>query len=159
MLTPRIPEIEMLNRKGMLSALCVALIAGVTVWAGEPKLEGVKCVVAPRAAKADKSVDYKDGKVFFCCANCPKKFAAAPEKFATKANMQLVATGQYEQKKCPLTGRDLNADTKIKVGEAEVAFCCANCKGKVEAAEGDKQVEMVFGEKAFEKAEFAKAGS
>ncbi|MGV3486739.1 MAG: hypothetical protein ACO1RT_20155 [Planctomycetaceae bacterium] len=149
----------MLNRKGMVSALAVALIAGVTVWAGEPKLEGVKCVVAPRAAKADKSLAYKDGKVFFCCDNCPKKFAAAPEKFATKANMQLVATGQYEQKACPITGNKLNPETKTKVGEAEVAFCCVNCKGKVEAAEGDKKLDMVFSDKAFEKAGFAKVGS
>ena len=146
----------MLNRKNLLSALSVALVATVTVWAGEVKLEGVKCIVAPKAASASKSADCKDGKVYFCCGNCAGKFAESPEKFATKANMQLVATGQYEQKACPFSGGELNAETKIKVGDAEVSFCCNNCKGKVEAAEPAEQVKMVFDAKPFEKAGFAK---
>ena len=149
----------MLSRKVLLSVLSVVLVAGVTVWAGEVKLEGIKCVVLAKPATAGKSADHKDGKVYFCCGNCAGKFAASPEKFATKANMQLVATKQYEQKTCPLTGMPLNPETKVKVGDAEVAFCCNNCKGKVEAAEGDKQLEMVFEEKAFKKAGFAKVGS
>ncbi len=124
--------------------------------AAEVKLDGISCIVAPKPASAGKSADYKDGKVYFCCGNCAGKFAAAPEKFATKANMQLVATAQYEQKSCPLSGGELNPSTKIKVGEAEVAFCCEKCQGKVEAAKAEEQLEMVFGEKAFEKAGFAK---
>lgn len=146
----------MLNRKGILSLLSVALIAGVTVWADDVKLEGVKCVVAPKAAKADKSADFKDGKVYFCCGNCAGKFAESPEKFTTNANMQLVATKQYAQKACPLSGGDLNPETMIKVGDVEVSFCCNNCKGKVESAEAKDQVTMVFEEKAFKKAGFAK---
>ncbi len=146
----------MLSRKAFVSALSVALIAGVTVWAGEVKLEGVKCVVAPKAASADKSADYKDGKVYFCCGNCAGKFAASPEKYATNANMQLVATAQYKQKSCPFSGGDLNPDTKIKVGDAEVSFCCEKCQAKVEAAEAKDQVELVFGEKPFKTAGFAK---
>jgi YHS domain-containing protein len=146
----------MLNRKGILSLLSVALIAGVTVWADDVKLEGVKCVVAPKAAKADKSADFKDGKVYFCCGNCAGKFAESPEKFTTNANMQLVATKQYAQKSCPLSGGDLNPETMIKVGDVEVSFCCNNCKGKVESAEAKDQVTMVFEEKAFKKAGFAK---
>ena len=31
---------------------------------------------ATNFAKATKSVDYKGGKVFFCCDNCPKGFSA-----------------------------------------------------------------------------------
>jgi len=146
----------MLNRKGILSLLSVALIAGVTVWADDVKLEGVKCVVAPKAAKADKSADFKDGKVYFCCGNCAGKFAESPEKFTTNANMQLVATKQYAQKSCPLSGGDLNPETMIKVGDVEVSFCCNNCKGKVQSAEAKDQVTMVFEEKAFKKAGFAK---
>ena len=147
-------------RKLLVSSCAVLLVAGMTAWADEPKdeikLEGVKCIVAPRAAKADQSAEYKEGKVFFCCGNCPKKFAEAPEKFTTVANQQLVATGQYKQKTCPLSGGPLNPDTEIKVGDAKVAFCCPNCQGKVAAAEGKEQLELVFSEKAFEKAGFAK---
>ena len=149
----------MLNRKGFVSALSIAMIAGVTVWAGEVKLDGVKCIVAPKAASADKSADFKDGKVYFCCGNCAGKFAANPEKFTTNANMQLVATEQYVQKSCPFSGGDLNPDTKMKVGDAEVSFCCEKCQAKVAAAEGKDQLELVFGEKPFKTAGFAKASA
>jgi YHS domain-containing protein len=140
--------------KKFLAALLVpALLASAVAFAADPNLEGVKCLMNPKAAaKADKSVSYKGGKVFFCCDNCPKKFDA--EKNATAANHQLVQSGQAKQAKCPLSGGDLNADTKIKVAGAEVAFCCNMCKGKVMEAKGDAQIDMVFSNKAFEKAGF-----
>ena len=41
-------------------------------YAADVKLDGVKCIVAAKNdAKADKTRDYKDGKVYFCCDNCP----------------------------------------------------------------------------------------
>jgi predicted metal-binding protein len=143
-------------------AFCVAAVCSLflaTAYAAdEVKLDGIKCIVAPdKAAKADKSVDYKDGKVYFCCGGCPGKFEKDikdAKKFATKANAQLVATGQAKQAKCPLSGKDLNKDTEISVGGAKVQFCCNNCKGAVEKAEGDKKLEMVFSEDAWKKAEF-----
>src|SRR5262245_58810655 len=93
-------------------ALCVAVLCGfalATAYAAEIKLDGVKCVVAgTKDAKLDKSAEYKGGKVFFCCDNCPKAFASDKAKFATKANFQLVATGQTKQGACPLSGRELD---------------------------------------------------
>lgn len=143
----------------MISSLCaVALVAGATVWAADEadsKLDKIQCVVAKKQVNPEKSADYKEGKVYFCCDGCSGKFKKDVEKFAKKANMQLVATKQYEQKKCPLSGGDLNPETALKVGDATVAFCCNNCKGKVAAAEGEKQLVMVFSEEAFKKAGFA----
>ena len=127
--------------KKVCSCLAILLVAGATVIAGDVDLEGVKCVVAKKAATEGKSADYRDGKVYFCCGGCAGKFAADTKKFATKANHQLVATKQYEQQKCPFSG-----------GKLKVAFCCNNCKGKVEGAEDDAaKVKMVFANKAFEK--------
>lgn len=146
----------MMIRKFLVSAFAVLAVAGATVLAEDIKLDGIKCVVAPRPASATKSADFKDGKVYFCCGNCAGKFAEDSKPFATAANMQLVATKQYAQKACPLSGGPLNADTAIKVGDVEVSFCCNNCKGKVAGTEGKEQLELVFGEKAFEKAGFAK---
>jgi YHS domain-containing protein len=115
------------------------------------KLDGVKCVVNAKAdVKADKSADYKEGKVYFCCGNCAKKFTDDSEKFATSANKQLVATGQYEQTKCPISGKDVNAAQKSTVDGIEVSYCCGNCKGKVEGA-GDGAADLVFGDAAFAK--------
>jgi len=114
-------------------------------------LEGIKCVMNPKgSAKAETAVAYKEGKIYFCCNNCPKKFDA--EKNAVAANRQLVATKQYTQVCCPFSGRECSAEQKVKVDGAEVCFCCPNCKGKVEKAEGAAQSELLFNEKAFAKA-------
>jgi YHS domain-containing protein len=145
--------------KNVLSGFAVLLVAAATVVAAEVKLDGVKCVVADRAANPEKSADFRDGKVYFCCGNCAGKFAADPEKFSTKANHQLVATKQFAQKACPFSGGDLNPDTAVKLAGVEVAFCCDNCKGKVESADDEaKKIDMVFNNKAFEKG-FAKKKS
>src|SRR6056297_1928679 len=138
--------------KKPFSFAAVLLVAGATVFAADVKLDGVKCVVAPRDAKMDKSAEYKEGNVYFCCGNCAGKFAKDSKPFATKANHQLVATKQYEQKACPLSGGDLNPETAIKVAGTKVAFCCGNCKAKVESAEEEEAMKLVFSDKAFTKA-------
>ena len=94
--------------KKVLSCLAIVLVAGATVVAGDVDLKGVKCVVIPKAAKISKSADYRDGKVYFCCGNCAEKFAANQKRYAIKANHQLVASGQYEQIGCPMSGGKLN---------------------------------------------------
>lgn len=137
----------------------VAMSASFVVAANGLTLEGVKCLIAgSKDAKEEKASEWKDGKVFFCCDNCKGKFdkmtQADKDKLASKSNAQLVATKQYEQKACPFSGGDLNADTKIKVGGTEVAFCCNNCKGKAEKMKGDEQLEALFGEKAFKTAKY-----
>ncbi len=133
----------------VLMLLCTTMVAGDDV-----NLKDVKCLLNPKAAaKADKAVDYKGGKVYFCCGGCAGKFSADKEKFSTKANHQLVATGQFKQEKCPMSGGKVNAEQTAKVGGVKVSFCCGNCKGKVEKAESlDEKAALVFSEKAFKKA-------
>lgn len=136
-------------------ALCVAALCTftlATVYA-EVKLDDVKCIMAPKnAAKADKSLDYKGAKIYFCCENCPKKFDAT--KNAAKANAQLVQTEQAKQGKCPLSGADIDKEKNLTVAGAKVYFCCDNCKGKAEKEKDDAQVELVFGDKAWDKGKF-----
>ena len=116
-------------------------------------LDNAKCPVSGKKIDKEHSVAYKEAKVYFCCPNCPKAFEKDPEKFAAKANHQLVQTRQMRQVACPLTGRPLNEDTRIRVKGAAVAFCCNNCKGKAEAAEGDEQIILIFGDnEKFDKA-------
>lgn len=139
----------------LLAALgVVALVVSTALYAEDKKdaLAAAKCPVANKAVKADKTVDYKGGKVYFCCDNCPKAFDAA--KHGTKANHQLVVTGQAKQEKCPFTGGKLNPETKITVAGANVCFCCNMCKGKAEKAKGDEQVALIFSDAAFEKGGF-----
>ena len=139
--------------KKMIGLFAVLLVAGATVIAAEVDLEGVKCIVADRAANPEKSADYKDGKVYFCCGGCQGKFAKNSKKYALKANHQLVATKQYEQKVCPFSGRDLNPETAVEVGGTKVTFCCDGCKGKVQGSDSEEaKLKLVFSEKAFAKA-------
>ncbi len=140
--------------KYLATVACLLLVAGLVVAADAKKFDQ-KCVVSGGAAKEDKTVDYKGGKVYFCCENCPKAFEKDVKKYATKANHQLAATGQVKQAKCPLSGGKLNAEKTVKVGGVEVQFCCEVCQGKAAKAEGDAQIEMVFSDAAFEKAGFA----
>ena len=144
--------------------ICLALFVTVAVIKAEEKKEAkkdtVKCFVKGKVVKiADaKSSDYKGATVYFCCDGCKGKFAKETAKLAGKANHQLVATGQAKEVKCPLTGRNLNTATKIKVAGVDVCFCCNNCKGKATKAQGDAQIELIFNDKAFKKGfEVAKA--
>ncbi|MFO1062621.1 MAG: hypothetical protein U0892_01935 [Pirellulales bacterium] len=146
----------MKSRKFIAAIVGCALIGGSMALAQtKPALEGVKCLLqAGKPANESKSVDYKDGKVYFCCDNCVKAFDAKKEDHATKGNVQLVATKQYKQAACPISGGKLDDSTAIEVAGVKVAFCCNNCKGTVAALKGDEQTKKVFGDEAFKKAKF-----
>ena len=136
----------------------VATFASVSI-AVDTKIDfaSLKCLVSGTAtAKEDKSSDWKDGKVYFCCGSCLKKFDGDKKGFAAKANHQLIASKQVEQKACPFTGGDVKADTAIEFKGASIAFCCNNCKGKAEKMSDEDKVTKLFGEEAYEKAKFAK---
>lgn len=147
-----------MKARSLFTALASVAVLAVTLYAAEEiKLDGIKCVMNPKAAaKAEKTVDYKGGKLFFCCDNCPKGFAkkleAGDKVVAAKGNAQLVATDQAKQVKCVFTGGPLK--TKLTVAGATVQFCCNNCKGKAEKMEGDDQLVALFGDAAFEKGGF-----
>lgn len=120
-------------------------------------IDGVKCFMMPKKdVKESKFVEYAGGKVFFCCPGCVKKFNKDPESYATQANEHLVLTGQFVQTKCPISGGDIDPEQVSEVAGSEVAFCCKNCKAKVDGASTDEaKKELVYGAKSFEKG-FAK---
>ena len=130
----------------LLAVLVVtAVIAGRSLQADSKPGPDVKCPVSGKAVNPEATVDYNGGKVYFCCNNCPKVFSANTDKYAAKANHQLVQTGQLKQIACPLTGKPVNPATETDVQGVKVSFCCNNCKGKVAAASGEQQLQIVFG--------------
>lgn len=147
----------MLRIFGLL-ALTIACVIPLAGNGGEKPKKKIVCPVSGQPVKEASFVAYRGGKVFFCCDNCPNDFKDNTAKFATKANHQLVVTGQAKQGKCPFTGNKLDPETKIDVAGAAICFCCDNCKAKGSAAEGDAQVNLLFSNAAFEKAAF-KVGS
>jgi hypothetical protein len=102
--------------------------------------------VSGKGCNPEKSADFAGGKVYFCCGNCEGAFKGDSAKFAAKAHQQMVSTGQLMQKGCPFSGGPVKEGTQVSIGDAEVGFCCNNCKGKVEKASPEEQVTMVFGD-------------
>jgi len=134
------------------SLLFVAVVcSAVAVSAAVKEPKDAKCPVSGKGCNPEKAADFAGGKVYFCCGNCEQAFASDAAKFAAKAHQQMVSTGQLVQKGCPFSGGPVKEGTTIAIGDAEVGFCCPNCKAKVEKASVDEQVTMVFGkiEKGF----------
>ncbi len=149
-----------MKARSLLVGIASVAVLAVTLYAAEEiKLDGIKCVMNPAApAKAEKSVDYKGGKAFFCCDNCPKGFAkkleAGDKVVAAKGNAQLVATGQAKQSKCVFSGGPTKDGTEVKVAGVDIKFCCENCQGKAAKMSGDEQLVALIGDAAFEKGGF-----
>ncbi len=144
----------------VVTGLAVAL-AGFVGLQEDQELNGAKCIVmGKRAANTEYAVEYMEGNVYLCCRRCVAKFVADQEleapTFTVKANHQLVVTGQYVQKGCPMSGKPLKEGAVAQVGGVEVGFCCMDCSDKVDAIEDlEAKAEIVFAKVAFERA-FAK---
>ena len=121
------------------------------------KLAGIKCVVSGKSVVPDKMVKYKSGEVYLCSNECIVEFVANTEKYKTKANHQLVASGQYVQVACPISGKPVSDDVTAKVAAIKIGLCCEDCVKKLGDVE-TPAVELVFGDEAFKKA-FVKKGA
>lgn len=150
----KVNKAEGLEAKAALVFSKAAFAKGFEKKKAEVDLESLNCIIMKkRKVVESKSVDYKDGKVYFCCDRCVKKYSGAPAKFETLANLQLVASGQYQQIGCPISGGDVDEDQAVVVGGVTVKLCCDKCKAKVEgAASEEAKIDLVFGKKRFEKA-------
>ena len=114
-----------MKKAALLSTVC-ALLLGLSFVSADDKAKDekkvdfktIKCPVTGKAVKEASSLDFKGGKVYFCCDNCPKEFAEKTKDkankegivLAEKASAQLVSTKQAEQVKCPLTGKVINKE-------------------------------------------------
>ena len=140
--------------KRTLIAVLIAAIGGGLLYAEETgKIDFAKvlCPISGKPAKEASTADYKEGKVYLCCDGCPKAFAKNPSKFAAKANWQLVQTKQFTQVACPISGKPAADGVTSKVGDVEIGVCCKGCKGKIDGADADQKLALVFQDKPFEK--------
>ncbi len=140
--------------KRFYKAMSIILVAMVSLNAGDKdkKKHEVTCVVSGETIDETEYSNYKKGKVYFCCGGCKADFDEASATFAVAANYQLVATGQYMQTNCPVSGRGLNPEKVVKVADSDVTFCCGNCQGKTNKAE-DKMA-FIFADVSFDKGFF-----
>ena len=140
--------------KRFYKAMSIILVAMVSLNAGDKdkKKHEVTCVVSGETIDETEYTNYKKGKVYFCCGGCKADFDEASATFAVAANYQLVATGQYMQTNCPVSGRGLNPEKVVKVANSNITFCCGNCQGKTNKAE-DKMA-FIFADVSFDKGFF-----
>ncbi|MCI0348098.1 MAG: YHS domain-containing protein, partial [Acidobacteriales bacterium] len=145
-----------MKARWILSTLCVALlvaVSGLTVAEGDDvkakKEFTATCPVSGQPAIEDSVLDLAklkagEGKVYFCCKNCPKQFEKDPAKFELKVRRQLAETGQIVQVACPVTGRPVNKEVTVELENAKVNFCCKNCLAKYEKADDEGKLKIVF---------------
>lgn len=108
------------------------------------------CPVSGEACKKEFFVEHNGGQVYFCCADCVKAFKKDAKKYSAKANYQLVLTKQAECVNCPFSGKKIVPEMTTTVQGVKVGFCNEGCLTKVKNA-GDKQIEMIFNDEAFQK--------
>ncbi len=130
------------------AAVLVTTVANTQAFEKKKEVEPT-CPVSGKAIDKTKIVSHNGGDIFFCCGGCPGAFKKDTAKFAAKANLQLVQTGQAKQKSCPFTGGKVNATKTVAVGGVDVGLCCGNCLKKAKGAEGDKQLALLFNDKTF----------
>ena len=137
--------------KRFYKAMSIILVAMVSLNAGDKdkKKHEVTCVVSGETIDETEYTNYKKWKVYCCCGGCKADFDEASATFAVAANYQLVATGQYMQTNCPVSGRGLNPEKVVKVANSNITFCCGNCQGKTNKAE-DKMA-FIFTDVSFDK--------
>ena len=109
--------------------LISALIMSATLFSTEKKsnkknqISNTKCLISGDNIDEDEFVNYKDGKIYFCCEMCKADFLdEKSNKFSSKANYQLVSSGQYIQQSCPMTGKGIDKTKNITIGRTRRRF-------------------------------------
>lgn len=135
-----------LRRFGVFVAV---LVMATVAWAGQIQADDhvATCPITGKPINKDVSIDYKGGKLYFCCPACVAKFQAEKEKYAPWANYQLVITEQAQQVSCPFTGRPINPNIATEmVAQVSIRFCCTGCKNTVARTTDPKdRFTLVFG--------------
>ena len=138
----------------------IFLVSAILFGGDDPKAKTITCVVSGDEINKNDLKDhdfskYRDGKVYFCCGGCKMDFDESPKKFATKANFQLVSSGQYTQTACPVnkgkihTAKAKKNLKKVTVNGMEVDLCCPGCLKKYNKA--DDKFALIFSDKGYEK--------
>ena len=114
-------------------------------------LSTAACVIAEgevmQLAAAKNTATSEDDYLAVIRGKTAELFAAACEVGAVLAQRP-----KAEQAACPLSGRPIDESKTVEVAGATVAFCCANCQGKVAGAEEAEQLTLIFAAAPFEKA-------
>ena len=126
----------------------------------DPPEDKITCVVSGDEINKSELSDhefssYREGKVYFCCGGCKMDFDKAPKKFSSKANFQLVSSGQYVQTACPVNSGKIHTERakknlkKVEISGMEVDLCCPGCLKKYNKS--NDKFSLLFSDKGYEK--------
>jgi hypothetical protein len=126
--------------------ILVILFTFALTGADKPKIEPkALCPVTGKPVDKNVSIEYHNGNIYFSNTEAAKKFQDNVDKYAARANLQLVVTGQAQQTACPLMGKPVIAGKSVMVSGVKVELCCNMCKTKLTKAKPEEQLEMIFG--------------
>ena len=117
-----------------LSIMLVFVLAAFALAASDgAKGTQTKCPVMGGKVVKTVYTDYKDQRVFFCCAGCIGEFHKDPAKYLKaiadkgEKTMKLKA-----QSVCPVSGEELKSkDVFVDAHGKRIYLCCEGCSGKV----------------------------
>ena len=86
----------------------------------------------------------QEGRVYFCCKDCIKKFEENPQKYAKKVEQQREALSPLPrvQVLCPVMGEPLDGKSSAVVEGKKVEFCCKGCIRKFAREPGKYQARL-----------------
>src|SRR6185436_16205712 len=99
-----------------------------------------KCPVTGKDVNPTKTTEYEKHTIGFCCDDCKGKFETDPKKYAgkipelknKKSSIEEISFDDPINKKCPVTGKDVNPTKTTEYEKHTIGFCCDDCKGKFE---------------------------
>jgi len=92
--------------------------------------ENETCPVSGKSVDPDATAKYVT-VIGFCCGKCQAKYEESPEgeKFAAARKE---AAGAPVNSKCPISGRDIDAEKTVFHDGMTVGFCCGDCVAEFE---------------------------
>jgi hypothetical protein len=125
---------------------------------------GVKCIVNGNSqCKVRHAAKWHDGQVYFATRSAADDFrsrhdAASSQKrikplkpsLILKANHQLVLTGQYSQRRCPISGKSISDQFQIRVAGLKIYLHDSISKSRLQAVDSTLgRAKLVFADSTF----------
>ncbi len=96
-------------------------------------LANAKCPIMGGKTKADVFGDHAGVRVHYCCPMCDKKVKKDPATaFAALGYKYIPSVVDLRNKRCPISGKEIDEETYADRDGVRVRFCCANCVAKFE---------------------------
>jgi YHS domain-containing protein len=126
--------------------ICLAFAANADQKAGLSDPINKKCPITGKDVNPTKTSEYEKQTIGFCCDDCKGKFESDPKKYIGKVkefkkqksssvseNCCCCEAADPINKKCPVTGKDVNPTKTSDYEKQTIGFCCDDCKGKFES--------------------------